>query len=304
MTNYNNKGYLMTVVEYNHNGSIVVEFDDKFHTRVHTIWSSFRNGTVGLPLKSVRLESEHVNNQGYVLKIVDYIDADHITIEFQDDYKAIVKTQWEAIKRGTVKNPYHPDLCGVGITGNRHSTNTYTLEGRIYSKWKGMISRCFDAKTKEKHPAYKNVTCCKEWLIFDNFYDWVVSQENYNVLKDKEWDIDKDILFKRNTVYSPEACCLVPRHINILFVRKESQRGDYPIGVSYDKARDKYAATCRNRGNNKGLGRYNTQKEAFEAYRVYKENLIKEIATEEIENETISQKCYEAMMNYKVEITD
>lgn len=303
-TNYNHQGYLMTVVEYNHNGSVVVEFDEKFHTRVHTIWSSFKNGTVALPLRAIRLESEHTNNQGYIAKVIDYLDADHVTVEFQDQYKAIVKTQWEAIANGTVKNPYHPTVCGIGITGNRHSTDSYDPEGYIYCEWKGMIYRCFDDKEKQIHKTYKDVTCCKEWLVFDNFYDWVTSQENYNTLKGTQWNVDKDILFKWNKVYSPDTCCIVPKHVNLLFVRKVPQRGQWPIGVYYDKARNKYAARCNNRGVGKALGRYDSPEEAFNVYKQYKENLIKEMAKEEIEKGTISKQCYETMMMYEVEITD
>ena len=303
-TNYNYQGYLMTVVEYDHNSSIVVEFDEKFHTRVHTIWSSFKNGTVALPLRSIRLESEHINNQGYTFKVVDYPDADHVTVEFQDQYKAIVKTQWEAIAKGTVKNPYHPDLCGVGITGNRHSTSSYDLEGYIYCEWKGMIYRCFDSKTKTKNPAYKDVTCCAEWLVFDNFYDWIINQENYQTLNGTKWNIDKDILFKWNKIYSPDTCCIVPPHVNLLFLRKVGQRGKYPIGVSYNKEKKKFSAQCKNRSVSKLIGRYDTPEAAFKAYKQYKENLIQEIAVEELAKGTISRKCYEAMMRYEVEITD
>ena len=52
------------------------------------------------------------------------------------------------------------------------------------------------------------------------------------------------------------------------------------------------------------LGRYNTSQDAFYAYRKSKENLIKKVAQEEFDKSNITKKCYDAMMNYQVEVTD
>jgi len=50
------------------------------------------------------------------------------------------------------------------------------------------------------------------------------------------------------------------------------------------------------------LGTFNTAKEAFNSYKVYKENFIQSIA--ESYKEEIPNKVYKAMMNYNIEITD
>lgn len=47
-----------------------------------------------------------------------------------------------------------------------------------------------------------------------------------------------------------------------------------------------------------------TPENAFLAYKEYKEKLIKQIADIEFSKHTISQKCYDAMYNYEIEITD
>ena len=36
----------------------------------------------------------------------------------------------------------------------------------FYSRWRGMLERCFSNSFKTKHPTYKDVTCCEEWLTF------------------------------------------------------------------------------------------------------------------------------------------
>ena len=52
----------------------------------------------------------------------------------------------------------------------------------------------------------------------------------------------------------------------------------------------------------KGLGYYNTIEEAFNSYKIAKENNIKRVA--DYYKNKIPQKLYEALYNYKVEITD
>ena len=47
-----------------------------------------------------------------------------------------------------------------------------------------------------------------------------------------------------------------------------------------------------------------TIKEAFLDYKECKESYIQQIAQEEYNKGSITKRCYEAMMNYKVEITD
>ena len=49
---------------------------------------------------------------------------------------------------------------------------------------------------------------------------------------------------------------------------------------------------------------YATPEEAFFAYKTYKEKLIKQIAQIEFDKDNITKTCYDAMMKYKVEITD
>ena len=110
---------------------------------------------------------------------------------------------------------------------------------------------------------------------------------------------------KKNKVYSPETCCLVPQNVNCLFLKRESKRGQYPIGVRY---RDGYGfiASCHNPFTNRKeeLGSYSTPEKAFYAYKSYKEDIIKQAAKNEYEAGNIIEECYKAMMNYKVEIDD
>lgn len=120
--------------------------------------------------------------------------------------------------------------------------------------------------------------------------------------------LDKDILIKGNKIYSSDNCVFVPKSINNLFTKKDVNRGNYPIGVSWHKKSEKYQAQCNifdtedNKYAYKHLGCYNTPKEAFQVYKETKEENIKQVVN--YYKDRIPKKLYDAMMGYKVEITD
>ena len=99
-------------------------------------------------------------------------------------------------------------------------------------------------------------------------------------------------------------CCLVPQNVNCLFLKREAERGGCPIGVSYRN--DGFLASCHNPFTNdrEELGYYSTPKKAFSVYKAYKEDLIKQVAEIEYQNSNITKDCYDAMINYEVEIDD
>lgn len=254
-----------------------------------------------------RTGKENHNYQNYIMKIIKYNSANDIIVEFEDIYKAKVHCNYKEFINGLVKNPYHPEVYGVGMIGNKYSALKNGEYIREYKIWHSILQRCYDKTTKEKQPTYLECIVADEWKFYDNFYDWIHSQSNYDKWKNGErWAIDKDIIKKWNKIYEPEFCSLVPERINALFTRRQNDRGDYPIGVYYYKKGNCFRSQCMNPILNKRvlIGSYNNPTDAFYAYKEYKEDLIKKIANEEYKNERIVKQCYEAMMNYKVEITD
>lgn len=252
-----------------------------------------------------RLGEERLNNQGCLMKIVEYIDNKNIVVEFQDKYKAKVHTEYDNFKKGVAKNPYHPTVCGVGMLGVKYPSKVNGKNTKEYIAWLNMLRRCYEEAVKNRNKTYKNATCCKEWLLFENFYEWLHNQENFNKwLNGCRWSLDKDILIKGNKTYSPETCCLVPQNVNLLFVKRDNDRGDLPIGVQ--RNRRGFRAECKNqlKKETEISTTYQTPEQAFEAYKTYKEHLIKQVAQTEFLNGNITEKCYKAMMKYEVEITD
>ena len=301
--NFNNEKCLMKIIEYNNSNDIIVEFQDKNKAKVHTTYECFVSGRIRNPL--LHLGEEGANNRGSLMKIVEYYKYDDIVVEFQDNYKAKVHAKYYDFQRGNIKNPYYPSVFEVGMIGDKYPVAENYKDTKEYALWRRVLERCFDQKFKEKHPTYQDVTCCDEWLLFENFYEWLHSQENFDKwYKARMWAIDKDILVKGNKIYSAETCCLVPPNVNSLFVKGDAVRGSLPIGV--EKTGNKFRSTLSNPFTKKieHSPVYTTSIEAFCSYKYDKESLIKQVAEMEYSKGNITKDCYEAMLRYKVEITD
>ena len=257
-----------------------------------------------------------ISNEGCLMKIVEYNNANNIIVEFEDEHKYRLRTRYGSFKNGECKNPFFASVFGYGYLGTDKEGNVPKI-GELkddkwcntweYYKWMNMLKRCFDNKYKEKRPTYKDVICCSRWLCFANFLeDLEILKQEYNWDDDIKLNLDKDILNKNNKIYSLENCVLVPDWINILFTKCDASRGDCPVGVCYDKRCKKYQAKCNINGKQTRLGLYSTIKEAFSAYKIAKENEIKRVADDCVLKGYITQdsRLYKAMINYQVKITD
>ena len=100
--------------------------------------------------------------------------------------------------------------------------------------------------------------------------------------------------------------------VNTLFTKTDAKRGRCPIGVYLKRERktNRYCAHVSkfnektNKKYTEHIGYYATPEEAFLAYQIRKESYIKQVAQEEYAKGNIAKRCYDAMMNYQVEITD
>lgn len=191
-----------------------------------------------------------------------------------------------------------------GVKVNSFVTNE-DKKHKYYNKarktWRSMIQRCYDEKLHSVENTYEKCEVCDDWLNFHSFFEWF--KENYYELKDETVQLDKDILKKGNCIYCPEYCCFVPHTINSLFTKSNKNRGMYPIGVSWIQRDKKFSAQCNDgHKHRKSLGHYDNPVDAFVAYKIFKEKIIKQIA-DEYKN-VIPKDVYEAMYKYVVEITD
>ena len=187
-----------------------------------------------------------------------------------------------------------PVMCGIGYRGSENVDCTC----ESYLRWHDMLSRCYNAKFHERQPQYKGCKVCVEWLNYMNFKVWYDSHK----YGDGRLDVDKDILFKGNKVYSPETVAFVPHVINTLFLNGKKSRGDLPLGVHFDKSKGKYRAEMSFMREQIKLGWFDTAESAFARYKEYKEDFIRDMA--EQYKDILPNKVYEAMMEWKIEIDD
>ena len=89
----------------------------------------------------------------------------------------------------------------------------------------------------------------------------------------------------------------MPEEINVALVKSDRTSGEYLIGVDFHKKTGKFRARHK-----KHLGLFNTEIEAFNAYKSAKESYLKELA--EKWKDKIDPRAYNALMNYQVDITD
>lgn len=152
-------------------------------------------------------------------------------------------------------------VCGVGI-----NDADYCIYKRkpywscpYYSKWRAMLSRCYNPKVLERQTTYQGSSVCNEWLTFSNFKFWMEKQD---------WEgkaLDKDFLQDGSKIYSPETCVFIPIELNNFLTLKGNLRSNTPLGVSYHKQKGLYQSRCNDgNGNNIWCGEHS---DPFEAHK-------------------------------------
>ncbi len=160
---------------------------------------------------------------------------------------------------------------GVGINDAPYKV-TLKVDGKFdwcpyYRCWMDMLKRCYSKAAKESLPTYDGCSVCDEWLTFSNFKVWMITQD----WKGKE--LDKDILFVGNKIYSPETCCFVDHGINTLLIQNKV-KSKLPAGVYFNKAAQKFCAEIKIDLKKHHLGTFESAADASAAYRKRKRSVV------------------------------
>lgn len=229
-------------------------------------------------------------------KVIRYNGTFDVDIEFVTT-KTKSNVELGNVKKGSVKDPYLPSIYGVGFIGKGiYTSRIDSIQTTTYKRWKEMLNRCYNPKNAEfNNYGNRGITVCDDWLNFQNYAEWW----NNNCCNES-FVVDKDILNKGNKIYSPNTCCFVPSEINSALTSRKIERGKYPIGVRIKGG--KIIAQINYMKKKIHLGTFNTIEEAFNAYKISKERCLKEYAN--LYKNKISKEVYNALYNYKIEITD
>ena len=162
-----------------------------------------------------------------------------------------------------------------------------------YQAWTDMLKRCYSTKFQERWPTYKGCSVSDEWLTFSNFKRWMESQD---------WEgkqLDKDILFSGNKVYSEETCVFVTSTVNSFTIDCGASKGEYKIGVSWHKAGNKFQSHVSNPFTKKReyLGLFIEELEAHNAWLKRKLELATLLAADQTD-ERVAIALIELYTNY------
>lgn len=228
------------------------------------------------------------------MRIVETIDKDFIIVEFMDKFHHQMKTRYQNFMKGTVMNPYDRTISGVGYIGiGKYNGNVRTTDfmKKTNNSWADMIRRCYYEKDRLIHTAYKDCYVADTWHNYQNFAEWY--ENNYYQIEGERMHLDKDILYKNNSFYSPETCLIVPQRINMMFMTKSrTVDSDLPQGITRCLTGNGFQASY----NNKYLGVHDLLEDAINIYNKTKYQAVCNVANEY--KSKIPDKLYSALLNW------
>lgn len=232
-----------------------------------------------------RVGETFTNKYGENIKIVKYINAENVIIEFKNGYTK--KVRYASLRNKEVKNN---SLVHIGsIIGFIGNTSSSEKKEDCYLMWVRMLRRV----DSNRNP-YMNASVCSDWLNYIKFKEWYFN--NIYTIEGEVLELDKDILSNKK-LYSPDNCLLVPKKINSLFVGHSTRKSKHMIGV-IKTINNTYISRFSKDNKIISIGTYKTEIEAFNEYKKEKEKYIKEVA-DSYKNK-IPKKVYKALCDYKI----
>lgn len=216
------------------------------------------------------------NNCGE-FEVIAYNCARDVTVRFVDT-GFVTNTQADNVRRGKVKDLALPTACGVGFIGiGEFKPKSGGKMTKHYHAWRNMLKRCYYPEYHALNPTYNGCAVCKEWHNFQNFSRWYYE----NCPKDGfSYQLDKDLKVIGNKIYSPETCLFVSSVVNSFTIDSGASRGEYMIGVYFNKASGNFQSWCNNplTKRKEYLGRHNNEINAHMAWRKRKSELAYDLA--------------------------
>ena len=121
-------------------------------------------------------------------------------------------------------------------------------------------------------------------------------------MEKQDWEglqLDKDLLFEGNKVYSKETCVFVTRSVNLFTTDSGASRGEWMIGVIWRKDKDKFEAQVNNPFTKKQekLGLFVNELETHQVWLKRKLELAHLIAEEQTDSR-VAKALIERYTNY------
>lgn len=237
-------------------------------------------------VKDKYLNSEKLNKQGHLMKVVHYGGASDVIVMWPCG--ETTRTNSGAYSKGVVYYPRHKEVWGVGYIGfgtfinklgkSNASENRMKIPKIAQRHWLSMLNRVYNpnylAETKNRN--YLDCTVQESWHNFQNFCWWAINQNEFGIREDNGnyYSLDKDIVKDKNTVYGEDCCVFVPSVINKFF--RVTEKGSYGSGVKpvyKDGLIIGFTATVSEFNKERYLGYFTSPDEA-EAKYVHEKKLV------------------------------
>lgn len=119
------------------------------------------------------------------------------------------------VRVGKIRDPYAKTFLNIGYLGEFKKTNFHK---RALQLWSNMLKRCYNPNDERGYFGM-GVTVDDRWHCFANFIEDLPTIQNFDLwLKGYErgtkYNLDKDLKFEGNKVYSREACMFVTESEN------------------------------------------------------------------------------------------
>lgn len=235
------------------------------------------------------------NRHGSKAEVVFYESSKKVWVEFLDDVGYVNNYTAHMLRAGVFRNPFFPATYGIGFYGVLPVgvDKRGELYRRAQKSWFSMMARCYCDKLHKRLPTYKGCEVGEDWRNFSNFYLWC---EN-NVFFIEGYQLDKDLLYKDNKLYSAETCAMVPAVINTFLSTGVENKGSKYLGVRKDKGY--FAAVMSQAGVFKYLGNFKCEYEAHLCYKKEKELYAKALA--EDWKGRIPDSIYNMLINWRLD---
>lgn len=144
-----------------------------------------------------------IGNRSYTMWKIQYLSSGYITEVYESN-----------AKKGKVKDPYKISSYGFGYLGEFKKVPYHKQAKQL---WTNMIKRCYCEKDESGY--FGTAFVDERWKCFANFLEDLPTLDNFE--KWLEWyetgekyNLDKDLKYPGNKVYSREACAFVSEYEN------------------------------------------------------------------------------------------
>lgn len=246
--------------------------DSKYvHVKTGSVWETLRNGKVRV-----------IKEVDEIIVLVYFLNTGHTQL-----------TAKSYVVQGRLVDEKYKNLPKI-----KKENKILPSEKWIYSRWGGMMGRCYDIRNAGyKHYGEKGVYVTEEWHDYKVYRDWFVENT-----PGKDYDVDSDLRNQNGQKhYSPEGCTFLPPILNSLLSGEFIENRKWPVGVDYHKPNKRFRARYRKsvNGNRERhvIGYYDNPIDAGFAYAKTREKYLKDTAKDFYKSREIDEEIFNLFLS-------